>query len=227
MNENEFLKFFTPQRIALIKAEKSQVLNTIFQRYFDFFYSCANKYIKQYKLRLDVYELLNQLYLDFPYLNYDSYNDFVKSIYKRSFGYCKNGGYRYLYENNSSIFFTGEKEILSPWIEKDGQEIEIFNFCVSPYGIGHDKREFFYNKKVRSIFRFISPFLTEKQREYFILQLEGYSPSVIAEKRNLTLQAGNSMKNKIKKVLISHYSEIEDFLINKFGFDPSQYLLTA
>ncbi len=162
---------------------------------------------------------INQVLLDLPYLDYTSESSFVYSLYKRSFNCNRKGGYSFLREGNYGLGKSVSKDLIcSLYYTNDDKDEYLITDFIGIYDDTINDYIFLDVDKTEKIIDFCEKFLTKKQKEYFKLFMYGYTPSVIAGKLGISLQAGNSLKRKIKFALTENFFSIKNFLYDEFDF---------
>ena len=185
-----------------------------------------------YQMQYDMDDLLMQVYLDLPYMEYKSPAALTFDIKKKSFRLSIFGGYALFVENH--IAWTDTKRfrlsVQSTDEVKRGETFDSFtlwidNFCsYSPFDEFFDRSDGFeYQFALRSV---LSRYLKPLQVEFVVLVCEGYSQAEACRKIGVRSMSFSALCKRLK----THSAEIVDGLLDfgcsaaekYFGVSPSE-----
>ena len=175
------------------------------------------------QMQYDVDDLLMQVYLDLPYIEYKSPAALTFDIKKKSFRLSVFGGYAFFVVNR--LGWTDKKRfqlsVQSTDEVKRGETSDSFtlwvdNFCsCSPFDEFFERSDGFeYQFALRSV---LSRYLKPLQVEFVILVCEGYSQAEACRKIGVRSMSFSSLCKRLK----SHSAEIVDGLLD-FGCSAAE-----
>lgn len=162
-------------------------------------------------------ELLQQVYLDLPLLNYDSPQTITFSLKRRSFFLCKYGGWSYFVENKRAAcdyprYMGGECMSIDESVDEDGNSRPLLDLLISLPSAAeeyekHEKEKQDYSAVLRAVF---DKYLCKRQADFLALWCEGYSDTEAARKIGTTIHCVH--KKKALDRLRVNYTDIVDML---------------
>lgn len=185
----------------------------------------ANRYCLS-QMQYDMDDLLMQVYLDLPYMEYKSPAALTFDIKKKSFRLSIFGGYAFFVENH--VGWTDLKRfqlsVQSTDEVKRGETSDSFalwvdNFCsYSPFEEFFDRSDCFeYQFALRSV---LSRYLKPLQVEFVVLVCEGYSQAEACRKIGVRSMSFSALCKRLK----THSAEIVDLLLD-FGCSAAEKYL--
>lgn len=211
-------------RQGLIAKDKTAI-DTFYINNYDKFRAMAFTYLRSHKNCISTLDdLVDQLYLDLPYLNYSSCNYFVYRVYEHSFRHCSHGGYAYLVETNSKYKDCSYSNIYSMCFDRpvDGDSNTTVGemFCSRMQASCVEYANAIAEEKfINKLLDFLKSILNSKELRYIKMYLEGYSPEYA--RREVGYTCSHSICDIYIKLRLN-YDKILNFLDNN-GIDISYY----
>lgn len=210
---------YTPEQAQAIKSGDIPARNTF---YFDNYHRLevmAQTFVSARRnlgqTQFEVGDLLSQVYLDLPYLSYNSPAALTFSVKNSSFRLSVFGGLAHFVETKAGYTDTQRYRLTTISTDqtiKDGSDNEvpfIDVYCSAPSVEEEiEKRDTpDYTEQLRKI---LGNYLKERQVDFLLLDCEGYTQAEAC--RKLGVKAGSIPKSPILKKLRSSYMEIVDAL---------------
>ena len=217
---------YTPEQAQKIVNGDIEARNQFYFDNYELLHILATAYVMKRSASMgggcdffEIADLMNQAYLDLPYLEYKTSGYFIFGLRNLSFRLSYFGGYSYMRENNCLRVDTGYLQI--PTMSTDlmnGESeclpaLDLFCSC-SPFDEFFDHADNFdYVPVLRSIFaRYLKPLQVD-----FFLVCEGYSQAEACRK----VGARSMSFSALSKRLRAHYAEIVDELL-AFGCSSAE-----
>lgn len=209
---------FTQEQAEAIKNGDISARNKFYTDNYQQIRRLAQSYCKKethIRCRDLVEDMVNQVYLDLPYLRYDDKAYFNYTLYK-SFYYVAFGGLSYLIENNMTGADRKSKDIIIHSLDAPMTEDE--NGLTLLDCLSYDEKpledmirsDVDYIELLKPVFK---KHMKPEHVEFLTLVLEGHSMSDARRQIGKTSHSSYSMSYLISK-LIPHYEEIIDVLLN-------------
>ncbi len=218
---------YTPEQAEKIVAGDIEARNKFYFDNYELLHILATAYVMNRSSSMgggcdffEIDDLMNQAYLDLPYLNYKTVGCFIFGLRNLSFRLSYFGGYSYMRENNCLRVQTGYLQIptMSTDVMNGESEclpvLDLFCSC-SPFDEFFDHADNFdYAPALRSI---LARYLKPLQVEFVLLVCEGYSQAEACRK----IGARSMSFSALSKRLRAHYAEIVDKLL-AFGCSSAE-----
>lgn len=210
---------YTPEQALKIKAgdvdsivkfyqENLSKMKLLISRRMQKLKNCSNEIF-------DEDDYLSEIYFRLPALNYNSHGQLTLS-FNDNLIYIRQYRQDY-YISKIPFFFTTE----------DGDEVP-YPDLIGKYQPAYANLVFLqkdiYGIKANAIFEFVSKFMrTQRQKDVLLLFLEGYTYTNIMLKLDLKSNVLGKVYKQISFYLLSHYSEISEYLTANSGIDLKGY----
>lgn len=160
---------------------------------------------------VEVDDLVNQVYLDMPYLCWDNGKALSCYIKMRSFKWCEFGGFSFLRESGSKFLDRRPDLSLDTPINSDADsELFLLDIIATAPDIMQEYDKMTAIDNTELVKKIVGDYLSPQQRKFINYLIDGYKPSVIAER--MGLKQWGSVASRIRSKLKAHYLDIESVL---------------
>lgn len=199
----------TEEQITSIKNKEIEAINNFYFDNEERLRKCAMRYASErnfYKkgVYCDIEDLMQQLYVDIPYLDYSTGRDLSFSIFRYSFYFCDKGGYAYLKETNSKyLFYDYSSGYDSTYLIVDapannGEESEIYLLDYIASSPSVEDVVLNSDDCLEELKDLLLTFLTTKEYQFFLNYYRGLKPSVIFERFGMSPFFDSQVKMKLR-----------------------------